>query len=97
MTVGDLLDRISSRELTEWMIFYQLEPFGSEAGYLGHAITSATIANANRGKGRALQPKDFMPVFQSKKEQTPEEMLQFAQMMTLAMGGQDLRGEQDGD
>jgi len=80
------------------MIFYQLEPFGTEAEYLGHAITSATIANVNRGKGKALQPKDFMPVFQSaKKEQTPEEMLQFAQMMTIAMGGQDLRGEQNGD
>lgn len=28
MTVSELLDRVSSRELTEWMVYAELEPFG---------------------------------------------------------------------
>jgi len=62
-----LLDRISSRELTEWQLFYGLEPFGSEAQFLGHAITSATIANVTRDKGhKEYNPRDFMPSFEKK-------------------------------
>jgi len=91
--VAELLDRISSAELTEWAAFYQLEPFGTEVDMLGHAITAATIANVNRGKGhKALSPKDFMPEFEKAGHvQSADEMLQFAEMMTAAMGGQDHR------
>ena len=63
-TRSELLDRISSRELTEWMAFAQLEPFGSEAYYLGHAIVAHVIANVNRGKGqREYKVGEFMPKF----------------------------------
>lgn len=96
MTVGELLSRISSKELTEWFIFYQVEPFGSEADYLGHAIVASTVANVNRGKGQnALSPSDFLPVFEKKKEQTPEDMLSLAVMLNTAYGGKDLRGENE--
>lgn len=92
MTVSELLKRISSREITEWMAFSQLEPFGSKAGYLGHAITASTVANVNRAKGqKAYTAEDFMPAFEGKKKQTVEEMIQFAQVVTLGMGGKDLR------
>lgn len=92
MTVSTMLTQISSKELTEWMIFYGMEPFGADAGYLGHAITASTIANVNRGKGKKAQKvEEFMPKFTGKKAQTPEEQLQFAEMFTYAMGGQDLR------
>jgi hypothetical protein len=95
MTVSELLSRISSRELTEWSIYYQLEPFGSQIDLLGNAITSATVANVNRRKGsRAFKPADFMPEF-DKKAQTVEEQMQFAVMLTAAMGGQDLREEDE--
>jgi len=74
------------------MAFSQLEPFGSEAGYVGHAITAATIANVHRGKRqKAYDVKDFMPQLGPKKKQTVEEMLQFAQMMTIGLGGEDKR------
>jgi len=96
MTVAELLDRISSRELTEWIVFSQLEPFGSEAGYVGHAIVAKTVADANRAKGqKAFEVDDFMPKFGPRKEKTVEEMLQFAQMMTIGLGGKDLREKSD--
>ena len=92
MTVSELLNRISSREITEWMAFGQLEPFGAEAGYVGHAITSKTIADVNRTKGqKAYKVSDFMPKRGKKEPQTAEEMIQFAEMYTIALGGKDLR------
>lgn len=93
MTRAELLRRISSREISEWMEFYKVEPFGMDAEYLGHAITATTVANVNRGKGqKAYKPQDFMPKFGTE-EQTPEEMLQFAAMYTAALGGKDLRDD----
>ena len=91
MTRSELLRRISSRELSEWVEFYKLEPFGAEAGFIGHAITASTVANVNRPKGqRAYKADEFMPQFE-KEPQSVEQQLQFAAMFTAAMGGQDLR------
>ncbi len=96
MTVAELLGRISSKELTEWIAFSVLEPFGSETNFLGHAITSSTIANTSRGKNRkAFEVEDFMPKFGKATEQTVDEMLQIAQMMTIGLGGKDLRKFED--
>ena len=87
------MERISSKELTEWIAFSQLEPFGSEAYYLGFAIVAMTIANANRGKGKkAYKVEDFMPKFKTE-SQSVEQMMQFAQMMTVGLGGEDLRND----
>lgn len=86
-----MLRRMSSRELTEWMAYSQVEPFGQEADWLGSAIVASTVANVNREKGqKAYEPGDFMPVFE-KKEQTVDEMVQLAAMLTVGLGGQDLR------
>ncbi len=94
MTVAELLQRVSSRELTEWIAFSHLEPFGSEAGYVGHAITASTVANVNRAEGqKAFEYTDFMPHFE-KKTQSVDEMLQFARMFTIGLGGKDLREEE---
>ena len=74
------------------MAFSQVEPFGAEADYLGHAITASTIANVNRQKGqKAHSPEEFMPKFEKKKKQSTESMLQFASMVTAAYGGEDKR------
>lgn len=76
------------------MAYSSLEPFGTEADYLGHAITASTIANVNRGKNqKAYRAEDFMPKFEKKQNQTPEQMIQIAEMFTVANGGQDLRGD----
>lgn len=90
-TVAELLSRVSSAELSEWMAFSTLEPFGADADFLGHAITSSTIANVNRDKNqRAYKVEDFMPKFE-KKEQTTDQMIQMAEMFTIGLGGKDLR------
>ena len=87
MTRAELLSRISSAELTEWMVYYQLEPFGQETQYIGPAITSAILANVNRKKGDKTHSADeFMPKFE-KEEKSPEQMLSFAAMITAGMGG----------
>lgn len=80
-------------ELTEWMAYYQLEPFGTDVDMLGHAITAATVANVNRPKGKkAFKPDDFMPDFEkANRTQTVDEMVAFAEMMTTVMQGKDLR------
>jgi hypothetical protein len=75
------------------MAYYQLEPFGTEVDMLGHAITASTVANVNRQKGKkAYKPQDFMPDFEKEnRQQTTDEMLAFAEMMTAALGGEDKR------
>jgi hypothetical protein len=89
-----MLRRMDSRELTEWMAYYSVEPFGGDTEYYGSAIVAATVANSNRKKGsKAAKPADFIPKFE-KQEQTVDGMIQIAQMMTIGLGGQDLRSEQ---
>jgi len=64
MTVGELLQKISSRELSEWMAFFSLEPWGTEVEDWRAGLIAATIANANRDskkRRRPYEPQDFMP------------------------------------
>jgi len=78
---------VSSYELSEWMAFSTLEPFGADAENLGHAITASTVANVNRGKNdKPYKVEDFMPKFE-KETQSPEQMIQIAEMLTIANGG----------
>ena len=91
-TRAELLDRISSQEISEWMAFSTLEPFGYEAEMLGHAVTASTVANVNVPKGkRQFKISEFIPKFEDE-PQSAEQMMQFAQLMTVAMGGEDKRG-----
>ena len=94
---AEMLVRMSSAEVTEWMAFFGLEPFGSEVNFLGHAITASTIANVNRQKGqRVYKIDEFVPKFERKKAQSVDQMLQVAEMMTIGLGGKDLREHSDG-
>jgi len=93
MTRAELLNRMSSREITEWMAFGQLEPYGAEAFYLGFAIVAMTVANVNRPKDqKAYRVQDFMPG--KKEKQSVAEMIQIAQMMTIGLGGKDKRNKE---
>lgn len=74
MTVREMLARIDSLELAEWMQYYALDPWGSQRDDLQAGIIASTIANANSGKGRAFQPIDFMPYADDKQEQTTDDM-----------------------
>jgi len=85
MTVGELLSRVSSRELTEWQAYYGIEPFGEERSDLRAGIVAATTANAFRGKGaKPFKPQDFMPGFGAKKQDW-REMLETVRAINAAL------------
>lgn len=67
--------RIDSRELSEWMVYYQIEPFGEERADIRQAITSCLLANIHRGKNqRAFNINEFMAVRPVRKPQSMDEM-----------------------
>jgi hypothetical protein len=69
MPVSELLARISSRELSEWICYFGLEgPAGEVRADWRAALVAATVANVNRDPKRRAEPflpKDFMPEWDS--------------------------------
>jgi hypothetical protein len=62
MTVDELLSRMSSEELTEWMAYDRLEPIGFYRLDMVGGILASMLANQNRKRGsQAYKPQDFMP------------------------------------
>ena len=62
MTVGELLRRVSARELTEWMAFAQLEPFGPYTEWYRSARLEAQQWNLQLKEGkRPFRPEEFLP------------------------------------
>ena len=62
MTVAELLQRVSSRELGEWMAYERIEPFGETRADLRVGMLTSLTANINRKKGATpFTPQDFMP------------------------------------
>jgi len=58
------LQRTDSLELSEWMAYYELEPFGYYADFQKHAMVASVIAEVNRNPKKKPTPyeaKDFMP------------------------------------
>ena len=94
MTVGEMLERISSAELSEWMMYYRMEPFGQERDNLHAGIIASVFANANRKKGKkAFEIKDFMLQFTRKEKKTDQQLLSKVEMLNAAFGGMDLRNK----
>ena len=78
MTVAEMLGRISSTELSEWMAYYSLEPFGEERADLRNAILSSVCAAPHLKRGVRTKLEDYMP-FHDKTDrprQSPEAMQQ---------------------
>lgn len=85
MTVRELLARIDSRELSEWMAYYQLEPWGTETEDLRTGLVTSAIYNVNRDpkkNRRPFSPEDFVPkrVTEPREEQTWEEQARIFDM-----------------
>ena len=61
-TVEELQERVSSKEFTRWMVFWESEPFGNE--WRQTALTCMMVANSAGGKkgGGSFALDDFMPV-----------------------------------
>lgn len=80
---------MTSAELTAWIAYDNLEPFGESRADLRAGIIASTTYNVNRGKGRAMQPVDFMPKFEvtDRVKKTPEQVWQVLQSYTNAAKG----------
>lgn len=90
MSPREVLEKHTSRELTEWLAYLQLEPQGEERADLRAGIIASTIANVNRKKGtRAFRPDEFMPKFDrfDRQEQDIEQQKAAAEALILAFGG----------
>lgn len=92
MTVEDLLDRISSPELSEWMAFEQIEgPIGSPRADLHAGIIASVIANGYRDKKTKrspFKPSDFIPKWdQGAGGPDPDELAAKARVLNAMMGG----------
>uniref|UniRef100_A0AAU2A217 DUF4035 domain-containing protein n=1 Tax=Streptomyces sp. NBC_00093 TaxID=2975649 RepID=A0AAU2A217_9ACTN len=87
MTVADLDSRLGSAELTEWMAFERLTgPLGRRRHDIQAATIAATVANANRGKGRRSKVSDFLPPYGTQRK-SPQEMLAAIRGINRSMGG----------
>lgn len=99
MTVEELLSRISSHELTEWMAFASLEPFGEERADYRMAIMLAKLLEPHRDTKKhrkPFTPEEFLPKFERAKQskgQTWQQQLGLAQMWNTLFGGKDIRGK----
>lgn len=70
-SVREFLRENDSRDITELMAFYQLEPFGQD--WHQTARICAAIYGAICGKG-APGPDEFLPVKPPEQPQSPEDM-----------------------
>lgn len=53
---------MSSSELTEWMAFDSIDPFGEQRADLRSGILCATVANHSMSRPKKpVRPVDFMP------------------------------------
>jgi len=76
--VRELLLRMDSRELSEWMAYEQIEPFGERRADLRSAIIACVIANAWRSPNRPpFRVQDFMPFEQGSEPITGEKAATF--------------------
>jgi hypothetical protein len=89
MTVREMLSRIDSRELSEWLAYYGLNPWGPERADLRAGTIASTVANCMSDKGN-YKPSDFMPRYGPKPEEPPkssENLKNIAIRMNAMMGG----------
>jgi hypothetical protein len=72
MGVATMLDTLPSSEITEWLAFSQLEPFGGIVEDMRAGIAAATTVNVNQGEGaRTFGPLDFFPWHREQKAAVP--------------------------
>jgi len=102
MTVDELLDRISSQELSEWQAYRSIEPFPHERQEILLANIAAILTNVHRDHDHTSEVTalDFMPWIDNSSYETdddetvdPDVMLAYVEALNVAFGGQDLRGK----
>jgi hypothetical protein len=56
MSVRQAQMQISSAEFTEWLAYYELEPFGDQVADMRHGTSAALLANINRNAKERPEP-----------------------------------------
>lgn len=88
-TVAELEQTLTSQELTEWMAYYRVEPFGPWRDDYRAGQVMALYANSKRGKGgKAFRASDFIPRW---RRSTPEEIAESVKRWFTAFGGSNER------
>jgi hypothetical protein len=94
MSVKRCMQEVDSREFSEWLAYWHLEPWGEGRADLRTGILTSTLANIHRSREtRPFTPSDFMPTFDrdgSAEEDRDAAILQQQQMLeslTRAAGG----------
>lgn len=98
-TVSELLERSSSRELSEWMAYDMVEGLPDRRRETLLATLLAATVNAHRdpARGKAARPLDFLPWLAPEEDEEAvgqEAMLARIELLNAAFGGQDLRAEE---
>jgi len=70
-TVQELDNTMTSTELSYWLAFYGLHPFGSERDNIHSAVIAATVANTSRSRSQPpYSAEDFMIKTQDEKRES---------------------------
>lgn len=92
MTVREMLARIDSAEISEWIAYEAVTgPLGPERADIHAALIAQTVANTNRGKGRPRKLSDFLLKW-DQPQQTWQDQLALVHQINRTLGGEDQRG-----
>jgi hypothetical protein len=82
--VDGMLARVGSRQVSEWIEYAKLEPFGEERADLRSAIVAATLVNLwSKKKAKA---EDFMPKFGVEQPKEPQDLEEMKRAMQRVAG-----------
>lgn len=78
---------MSAPELTDWIAYSRIDPFGNERADLHAAMILAMLYNINRGNLEAKSPSDFMPNFDAEESVSTEGARSFLRTLTQGLPG----------
>lgn len=90
MTVAQLVRQMTSAELTEWIAFYRIEPFGCAIDDYRAGLYASMKANAARDGKPPLSPLDLYP-WHAEPEEAPDPM-KVIELFEQAAREEKLRG-----
>ena len=84
-TVGELLDVVTSEELSLWEEYARRHPFGDERADVRSAYQTACVVSATVGK--TMKVKDFLPQWQEEKKQSWQEVQAYFKRLAESKNG----------
>lgn len=59
-----------------WIAYHAIAPFGTERDNLHAGMIAAAVYNVHRGRGKPLQPDDFLLQFAKPQQRTADDLYQ---------------------